>query len=178
MKFHTNFKAVTVKKDQWSKESHQVAKGYIIVDVIFHGDLVTAIYQTQYTILEFNLSRMKRDQLVTLCKYEGISLVKEKSAQVPLSKTEILEIMDREIESAKWEGEENYWSAVKKWQFVKGNIDGLMESSKWRKQVFEHRGLPFYKTGFKKGTMNKSQMVKALLWSGSNVYESYGYYIS
>jgi hypothetical protein len=178
MKFHANFKAVTVTKEQWNKEAHNVAKGYIVVDVIFHGDLVTAIYQTQYTILEFNLSRMKRSRLAQLCKYENISLVKQQVSQVPLNKTEILEMMNREIENAKWESDEKYWQVCKKWQFVRGNIDGLMQNNKWRKLVFKESNLPFYKTGYRKGTMNKSQMIQALLWSGDGVYDSYSYYIA
>ena len=177
MKSTTHLKCVTVTQEQWNND-WSIAKGFVIVDSVWHDELVTVIYQTQFAITEINLSQMSKKKLIELCKSENISISKQQVSQIPLTKTEILEMMDKELRDAEWESRSKYWEVAEKWNFVKYNIDDLAKNHKWRKEVFVKRGLPFFKTGYKKSVMTKMQLISSLLESSRLVYEYYGHYIA
>ena len=150
----------------------------------FHKDLVfvssnfkeingkfyaTIIFASEYDANYYVLHNKSAQEVYQIAKYSNIKLSQNKVVTVPLTKEDVL----KKIESGEIDKNEHY--------FVYANIDNLFAKTAYayRKTVFEHRNLEFFKQVRKVAKAAKSEIIDNLLMYISDFdYSAYAWEIA
>ena len=168
-------KTLTVPASQLA-EVAETLNNKAILDFVYHGELVTIVFQEKPYVLMRNLSAMSVKELRKLCKKEGIATSGEYIGKVSRSAESLMEEFNRLKDQA--ESKDDYDRVMDNWKFIVFNLEYLIEDKIHLRSVLVDRGIEPTTMGMKKGLYPKQKLINLLFHSGADVLDQFNFCLS